>query len=110
MISRNSSRHLAGQQALHTLGRSNSTKFGTGICLYFIVLVIQYLFLSTEYRLRDCLTNIDIGDSGFAIDKHVAAIAHTCISSIADKGKSTLGIKAREHYALMMVSHYTDVI
>ena len=52
------------------------------------------------------MTEIDLGESGFSIDKHVAAIAHTCISSVADKNKSTLGIKAREHYALMMVCCY----
>ncbi len=45
-----------------------------------------------------------MGESGFCIDNHVASIAHTCIAAAADKSRSTLGIKAREHYALMLVS------
>jgi hypothetical protein len=53
--------------------------------------------------LRDRLEAIDLGESGFKIDKHVASIASTCISALEDKGKSTLGIKAREHFMLMMV-------
>ena len=47
--------------------------------------------------------DIDIGESGFSIDKHVACIAHTCIEAVSNSGKSTLGIKALEHYQLMMV-------
>ena len=48
--------------------------------------------------------DINLGESGFQVDKHVASIAHTCIQAAADKSKSMLGIKAREHYNLMMVS------
>ena len=54
--------------------------------------------------MTDRLTEIDIGESGFSIDKHIAAIAHTCVAAVADSSKKTLGIKAREHYELMMVS------
>ena len=47
--------------------------------------------------------DIDKGESGFNVSKHVACIAHTCIAATADKKRSTLGIKANEHYVLMMV-------
>lgn len=46
---------------------------------------------------------MDLGESGFKIDTHVAMIAHTCISAVKEKNKSTLGLKAGEHYNLMMV-------
>lgn len=54
-------------------------------------------------RLRDRLTKIDLGESGFSIDKHVASIASMAVEAVTVKGKSTLGLKAREHYGLMMV-------
>ena len=60
-------------------------------------------WIEMDCRLRDNLTSIDIGESGFSIDKHLACIAHTCAEATADSTKSTLGIKAREHYNLMMV-------
>ncbi len=54
------------------------------------------------YRLRDHLTKIDLGESGFSIDKHVTSIALMAVEAVPVKGKSTLGLKAREHYGLKM--------
>lgn len=47
--------------------------------------------------------DIDTGISGFTVDKHVAGIAHSIAEVSKNKKKSTLGLKAREHYLLMMV-------
>lgn len=61
------------------------------------------MFENVLYRLRDRLTKIDMGESGITINPHIAAIAQTCIDALEDPSKSTLGIKANEHYGLMQV-------
>ena len=62
-------------------------------------------------RLRDRLTGLEIGETGFKVDGHVASIAHTIMKMQAEKGKkSSLGFKAREHYLLMMVSSPTEYL
>ncbi len=53
--------------------------------------------------------DIDFGESGFSINNHIASIAHMCIAAAADKSRSTLGIKALVHYALMLVSRSNSV-
>ena len=78
------------------------------ICNRYIVLIFNALCVDfTDFnclsRVRDRLTDNDLGIAGYKIDKHVASIAHTTMDSIKDSDKSTLGLKATEHYDLMMV-------
>lgn len=88
----------------HTLAKKLKQQYGTGIICR---LPCLKLFLTCCYpgtvRLRDRLLKIELGDAGFKIDKNLATIAQICIAKLENPKKSTLGIKAYEHYNLMMV-------